>query len=125
MRAQQTVAAYAVGGHPGDVFSVSRTTGDGIDGAILNVRRCRWLPAEQAARFQARGTGLSMVVPRELDGRVQVIFPMPDDGRPFASREEAEQFCLERGYTAEYFTSPDLRARRIETAKALPYPRSR
>jgi len=112
----RTCAAEAVSGHPHDGISVSLTTGSGIVGAILNVRRCRWLEPDQAARFHARGTGLSMVVPRSLDSFVQVLFRLPDDGRRFASEDAAWAFCLERGYTRRYFTAPDLRARRLARA---------
>jgi hypothetical protein len=121
VRAQQTVAAETVGSE--GVFSVSYTVGTGIDGAILKVRRCRMLSPGQAARFQERGTGLSMVVPN--GGRVQVMFRLPDDGLAFPSREAAHRHALERGYTREYFTSPDLRARRIESAREFPHPRAR
>jgi hypothetical protein len=36
-----------------------------------------------------------------------------EHGRIFKTREEADQFCLEHGYLQRYFTSPELRARRI------------
>lgn len=72
-----------------DTHSVSLTTGTGIEGAILNVAR--------HVRFGDR----------------YVIQHASHNGLLFASSDEAWQFALERGYIVEYFTSPELRARRV------------
>lgn len=40
------------------------------------------------------------------------------DGMIFATADEAFAYAYERGYTREYFTAPDLRARRIQQAAA-------
>lgn len=111
-----TVAAEAVGGATGDGFSVSYETSSAREGCVLNVRRVRWVEPALAARLQRRGAALSMVSPR-ADGLVAVLCPVADDGRVFATSAEAQRHALERGYTRRYFTSPELRARRVERAE--------
>lgn len=107
-----TVTADSVVPHApeGDGFSVSYTEGADIAGALLHVRRLRWLDVDLAERLEATGRVLSMRLPRELDGRVQVMFPCEGDGLAFPSREEAKAFALERGYLQPYLPSRRMRA---------------
>lgn len=93
-------------------FGVSKTTGTGIDGAILHVTRIRWTENEQLAR---RHLYLSR---RESDGKHSFMVHCSHDGMAFADNDTATRFAVERGYLQRYFTSPDLRARRVERAAA-------
>lgn len=77
-------------------WSVSCTTGHGIEGAILSVVLPRIAGRELPADKWLRGFG---------------------DGRAFPSSDAAFQFAFEHGYLKEYFTSPDLRADRKKRAK--------
>lgn len=74
--------------------SVSCTTGAGINGAILHVSR-----HYPTLRNQWGGRGVSK--------------PLDCDGMHFATCEAAHKFARERGYTREFFTPADLRARHV------------
>ena len=74
-----------------DYTAVSTTFGGDIPGAVLNLRRTR------------------------LAGR-PVFTRMSDDGRLFPDTDSAMRFARDRGYLQDYFTSPELRARRIARA---------
>lgn len=43
--------------------------------------------------------------------------PLDCDGKEFATKELADTFAFEHGYTREYFTDPDLRAQRVQRAR--------
>lgn len=78
-----------------DQFTVSYTTGDGIDGAVLNVKRVHVTPDERLARRHvylglAPHSGHSFLAPADHDGRV------------FDSAGAAQLFALQRGYTELY-----------------------
>lgn len=77
-------------------WSVSCTTGDGIQGAILSVLLPKIAGRDLPVDKRLRGFG---------------------HGRTFASSEAAFQFALEHGYLQQYFTAPELRAQRKESAK--------
>lgn len=125
-----------------DYTSVSWSTGDGIDGAILHVSRIRWTTDETIAKRHlfvgARWTDAETGEPIAFDdakqrfldgdegtmiGAYGFLVPMSDDGRCFASLDEARAFALERGYTQPYFTAPELRTRRVQRAAAESDPR--
>jgi hypothetical protein len=72
-------------------WGVSCTTGSHIQGAILHLYRSRINGVQLPPRKWLKGFG---------------------DGRLFASKEAADQWAFDHGYTQLYFTSPDLRARR-------------
>ena len=74
-----------------DDWSVSYTTGHGIDGAILSVRRHRLAGRELNWKQTMHGIG---------------------NGRLFPSGDAAMQWAFDHGYTCLYFTHADLRARR-------------
>jgi hypothetical protein len=103
---------------PHDGFSVSRSTGSGIDGAILHVSRLRRVPEAQARRIAGRDAR-SCIVTVAADGQAVMMTRLPDHGRAFASVDEANAHALERGYVRRYFTAPDLRARRLARADEL------
>ena len=75
-----------------DNWSVSLTTGSGIYGAILNVHCYRIGNHELTYKQSMHGYG---------------------DGRLFPTSEAAWRFAYDHGYTQLYFTSPDLRAKRV------------
>ena len=79
-----------------DDWSVSCTTGGGIDGAILNVHRHRIAGRQLNWKQTMNGLG---------------------NGRLFPSTESAWQWAFDHGYTKIYFTHADLRARRKSTAR--------
>lgn len=120
-----------------DYTSVSYMTGTDVEGAVLHVRRCRWTRDRELAerhlrsgeRYRCRDCG-ECILREEVQhgdgcgrcgGKVRTehhfLVPMSDDGRRFASVDEASAFALERGYLQEYFTSPWLRAERVERAE--------
>lgn len=74
-------------------WGVSCTTGDSINGAILNLHRSQVHGKNLPVRKWLRGNG---------------------DGVLFESREAAWQWAFDHGYLQLYFTSADLRARRKE-----------
>lgn len=93
----RTVAAYRTLAQQDvrQVWSVSYTTGDGQrGGATLHVRR---YPVFGDLFRSVRGDA---------------------DGMWFASIELARLYAAEHGYTQPYYTSPDLRARRVAKAAA-------
>ena len=49
----------------------------------------------------------------------QIVGHGDHHNRRFATSEEAHRFAAEHGYTRRYFTSPDLRARRIAKSDQL------
>jgi hypothetical protein len=73
-------------------WAVSKTTGDGIDGAILHLHRSRIHGKELPWGRWMRGNG---------------------DGRLFPSREAADQWAYDHGYLQLFFTAPELRMSRI------------
>ena len=77
-----------------DDWAVSCTTGYSIDGAILHVHR-----------FRVHGKDLSFALKMRGNG----------DGRLFPSKEDAWQWALDHGYLQPYFTSPDIRMRRLQS----------
>lgn len=113
-----------------DYTSVSFTTGDGIDGAVLNVSRVRWTTDEAIARrhlymcnrwrdaatmeFVSREVATQRISTGDIGTMVEefgFMVPMDANGRHFDSLDEARTFALERGYLQLFF-APDLRARR-------------
>jgi hypothetical protein len=102
-------------------FAVSYTTGTNVEGAVLSVHRLYRVPSEE----RARRLGLFLGGPFEDsgDGRGEgwdFMVPADGHGRRFPSREAATRWALERGYVRPYFTSPGLRARRVERAERPP-----
>lgn len=83
---------------PGTSVGTSHTSGTNV--WILSVKRhyqdCRPYPAPWNPEVMIRWKI------KRLDG----------DGLEFPSSEAASAYALEHGYTQQYFTSPELRARR-------------
>lgn len=52
-------------------------------------------------------------------GGLGVFKKLDCDGMEFPTSEAAHQFAHERGYTREYFTAPDLRARNVARGDEL------
>ncbi len=76
-------------------------SGKMIDGVMLSVFRAYERPKDGK-------TGFINVKYKHCDG----------NGRVFKSRQECDRFCLERGYTREWYPSPDLKARCRQAAQA-------
>ena len=57
-------------------------------------------------------------LPNEFGG-IGVHKPADDDGMIFKDSDDAEAHAIKKGYVQKYFTSPELRARRIERAKQM------
>lgn len=119
-----------------DYTSVSWTTGSNIDGAELHVRRVRWTTDRAIARRHLyignrwrdaksmEFVGLEEATQRLAAGDIGTMIeefgfmvPMDAHNRKFASLDEARAFALERGYLQPFFTSPDVRVRRVARAR--------
>lgn len=101
-----------------DYTHVSGSTGTDIDGCVLSVYRTRWTTDEALARrhlftsvrYRDAETG-EFVLSDDLsqpEGSVAeygFMVPMSDNGRRFASTDEAWDFALERGYLQRFFRS--------------------
>lgn len=119
-----------------DYTSVSGTTGDGIDGCVLHVQRVRWTTDEDMARrhlfvatryrdvesgdfvltYSPDGSPRWGECPEGAVPEYSFLTPMDADGRTFASKDEAWDFALERGYLQRFYTSPALRAENLADA---------
>jgi hypothetical protein len=86
-------------------FAVSTTSGAGIEGCTLNVRRQIEVSEACARRHGYHETSTG--------GKRRISLPVVR--RPFASHDAARQWAFVHGYIQRYFTDPELRARRVRS----------
>jgi hypothetical protein len=91
-------------------FSVSVTSGSGIEGCLLKVSRLITVSQACARRHGRSGTG--------PDGQPQTSLRVVHV--PFPNSAAAWQWALEHGYVQRHFTDPTLRAQRLARAVAQP-----
>jgi hypothetical protein len=89
-------------------FSVSVTTGSGIAGCILTVRRDIEVSEQCARRHGYLG--------KAADGKHRASVGVVRE--PFPSTDAAFRWALEHGYHERYFAEPALRAARVRNAAA-------